>query len=251
MACGISSGLSAHSRRRLRMQLWAGDEEYSEPEPCLSPSLCGSPTRAPRCQGSHQPSLQTLMPLRDPSAGWFGEPKWPRGLSWRHANSPRAEFSATAPAPDVHSESPLPQLPSIPLTLSPSPEEEALSGRGPLSSLNLTRPRRYGMIHPRLYGEQDREGFLKRTLLESSTSADKVLRQRLRALRFPKLDMLQPQRRHRDHHERARGHGRRRREAEKRTVTLPRSIRSNIIVDAQGRRVFTEMSLELPERPAR
>eukprot|EP01065_Artemidia_motanka_P047354 TRINITY_DN7405_c0_g1_i4.p1 TRINITY_DN7405_c0_g1~~TRINITY_DN7405_c0_g1_i4.p1 ORF type:complete len:257 (+),score=43.07 TRINITY_DN7405_c0_g1_i4:143-913(+) len=229
MACGMSSGLSARCRERLRQQqLSMSDEE----EDGLSPVQSMSSVQSTRIQKSHQPTLQTV-PIGDPAGVFLGVPKWPRALGWRVTNSPRQFTVGPGPQPQ-EPDSPLPPM---------SIEEEALCGSGPLSTLNLVRPRRYGITHPARYGEVDREGMWKKTMLENSMGAEKRLRQRLGQLRFPRLDLLQPARRPQppgghSGGPRCRNQRARDRAAERRNVVLPRTIRSNVIVDAQNRKIF-------------
>eukprot|EP01062_Namystynia_karyoxenos_P062378 TRINITY_DN55272_c0_g1_i1.p2 TRINITY_DN55272_c0_g1~~TRINITY_DN55272_c0_g1_i1.p2 ORF type:complete len:265 (+),score=47.68 TRINITY_DN55272_c0_g1_i1:134-928(+) len=255
MAFGMSSSFSGRSRQRMRQQLWGGGEGSAAASPatvngfnsdCGSP--CMSPNRAARCHSSHQPTLQTVL-LGDPGARFYGAPKWPRAASWRVTNSPRGDDQpGPRPPPpragsaDIPQVPTLPDLPCAPLTI----EEEALTGHGPLGCLNLTHPRRYGITHPGRYGESDPEGHWKQTMLEKNMRAEHDLRQRLRALRFPKLNMLQPTRPARVPQPPPGPRGKRARvgrEPERRNVVLPKSIRSAIVVDARGRRIITEQSV--------
>lgn len=163
----------------------------------------------------------------------------------------------TAPVQQVP-DTPLVALPecgtfAVASTIASSQEEDALYGSGPLTSLNERRPRRYALTHPSRYGAQDKMEKYKTTCLQNSLRADRKLRDRLAELRFPPLEMLQPARR--GAHRRSKPveiHGGdvdspRQNSLERRNVVLPRSIRSNLCVDARGRRMWCEMPLaDLP-----
>eukprot|EP00756_Hemistasia_phaeocysticola_P005893 Hpha_TRINITY_DN13557_c0_g1::TRINITY_DN13557_c0_g1_i1::g.111439::m.111439 len=238
MACGISGGLSARCRERLRMQMGGSDAEI-ESSPSFGDSF-SSPARLSRTQTTHQPTLQTV-PIGDPHAAFMGAPKWPRPRCWRVVNSPRdVERPRLASTHDIGT--PLGQEPDAPLPPLMSQEEDALCGSGPLSMLNSSRPKRYGITHPGRYGQQDREGLWKQTMLETSMGYEKKLRQRMDQLRFPSLEMVQPMRRA-PPRKGSLAAARRRERGDKRNVVLPRTIRSNMVVDARGRRMFTELPI--------
>eukprot|EP01062_Namystynia_karyoxenos_P083068 TRINITY_DN9480_c1_g1_i1.p1 TRINITY_DN9480_c1_g1~~TRINITY_DN9480_c1_g1_i1.p1 ORF type:complete len:244 (+),score=32.33 TRINITY_DN9480_c1_g1_i1:80-811(+) len=227
MACGISSCLSGPCRERLRRQQQLAPCDDMPPEPESPASVQNLLARQRRLK---QPTLQTVS-VGDTQGGFFGQPKFPRPDCWHGRNSPEKSRAV----PPEQSPSPLPQLPDIPL---------APLHVDPLGS--PSRPKRYGITHPGRYGEQDREGAWKRTMLEASMDTDRQLRQRLEELRFPKLHMLSSPPRHPrppggSHRSRSCRRGEGQRHGDRRNVTLPRTIRSNMVVDARGRQMFADL----------
>lgn len=197
--------------------------------------------------------------MGDPTSPFLGVPKWPRAPRARFGPGHRSHRQAGRRQRSSHhrnSSAPQPQpQPQDALLRHQMPgdeqEEDALYHSGPLKTLNMDIPKRYGVTHPSRYGERDRMAEWNQTMLQNSLRADREMRDRLRTLHFPPLDMLQPRRRpHQARSLPAQIDGCAQdtgalspRSLERRNVILPRTIRSNMLVDARGRRLFCELPL--------